>query len=141
MAVHSQEKPSEDNEVKPTATTHSGKVQSSASAAQEAQPHWPIRVGDVPSPCSQSRGPHRSPSLRGCHGWAHEESTQAANPCLPVVAMEEKKNVGSHVDKSKWGSHCKNGKSSPHRKDSGSAKGGLPHLGPVSQAPYLPVSP
>jgi len=141
-AVHSPETRPEDNEVKPSATTHSGKVQAPASAAQEAQPHRLVGVGDVPSPCNWSWGPHRSPSPRGHRGWAHEESAQAANPHLPVVVMEEKKkNVGSHMDKSKWGSHCRNGKSSPCRKDSGGAEGGPPHLGPVSQAPCLPASP
>lgn len=138
QSIH-KKKPPEDNEVKPTATTHSGKVQSSASAAQEGQPHWPIRVGDVPSPRRPSWAPHRSRSPRGCHGRAREESTRAANPHLPDVVTEEKKNVGSHVDKSKC-SHCRNGKS-PRRKDSGDAKGGPPHLGLISRAPCLPASP
>lgn len=142
MAVHSQEKPLEDNEVKPTATTHSGKDQSSASTAQEAQPHWPIGVGDVPSPCSWSWGPHRPPQPKGMSQMGTQgKYTSSKSTSASCSDGGEKKTIGSHVDKSKWGSHCGSGKSSPHRKDSGGAKGGLPHLEPVSRAPRLPASP
>lgn len=141
MAVHSQEKPLEDNEMKPTATTHSRKVQLSASAAQEAQPHWPTRVEDVPSPCSQSWGLHCSPSPRQCHGWARGKCSKSKSTSCSDAGKKKNPNIGNHMDKSKWGSHCRNGKSSPHRKNSRGAKGDLPHLEPISQAPCLPVSP